>query len=122
VHAFSYEHMEEAAYELLGRVAHRAHDPVTVETARLIEGQEHAMGDRLQGCFDRAVGAALRELDPDDISGQLDKYLADAHAIEGQAEPRRSDPRRGARPRGQVRSLFDQALAAALHALDLAPR
>jgi len=43
------------------------------------------MGDRLQGCFDRAVGAALRELDPDDISGQLDKYLADAHAIEGQA-------------------------------------
>jgi ferritin-like metal-binding protein YciE len=85
VHAFSYEHMEEAAYDLLGRVADRAGDTATVATAQLIEAQEEAMGDRLQGCFDRAAEAAVRELDPDDISGQLDKYLADAHAIEGQA-------------------------------------
>jgi ferritin-like metal-binding protein YciE len=84
-HAFSYEHMEEAAYDLLGRVAHRAGDNATVEVAGRIEAQEHAMGDRLAGCFDLAVDAALRELDPDDLSKQLDKYLADAHALEAQA-------------------------------------
>jgi ferritin-like metal-binding protein YciE len=43
------------------------------------------MGDRLAGCFDAAADAALREVDPDDLSTQLDKYLADAHAIEAQA-------------------------------------
>jgi ferritin-like metal-binding protein YciE len=84
-HAFSYEHMEEAAYDLLGRVARRAGDNATVEAAGLIEAQERAMGDRLAQCFDLAVDAALRELDPDDLSQQPDKYLADAHAIEAQA-------------------------------------
>jgi ferritin-like metal-binding protein YciE len=84
-HAFSYEHMEEAAYDLLGRVAQRAADEATADAASLIEGQERAMGDRLAACFDAAVDAALRELDPDDLPKQLDKYLADAHAIEAQA-------------------------------------
>ncbi len=85
VHAFSYEHMEEAAYDLLGRVAERAGDTATVEAARRIEQQEHAMGDQLAQCFDRAAQAALRKLDPGDIQKQLNKYLADAHAIEAQA-------------------------------------
>jgi ferritin-like metal-binding protein YciE len=62
VHAFSYEHMEEAAYDLLSRVALRAGDAGTADVARLIEDQEHAMGDRLAGCFDRAVSASLRDL------------------------------------------------------------
>jgi ferritin-like metal-binding protein YciE len=84
-HAFSYEHMEEAAYDLLGRVARRAGDDATVEAAGLIEAQERAMGDRLAQCFDLAVVAALHDLDPDDLSQQLDKYLADTHAIEAQA-------------------------------------
>jgi ferritin-like metal-binding protein YciE len=85
VHAFSYEHMEEATYDMLGRVAQRAGDTATVQAANRIEQQEHAMGDRLAECFDLAVQASLRELDPDDIRKQLDKYLADAHAIEAQA-------------------------------------
>ncbi|HEY2437011.1 MAG TPA: DUF892 family protein [Solirubrobacteraceae bacterium] len=85
VHAFSYEHMEEAAYDLLGRVAAQAGDEETVQTARGIERQEQGMGDRLAGCFDRAADAALRELDPSDLQTQLDKYLADAHAIEAQS-------------------------------------
>ena len=85
VHAFSYEHMEEATYDLLARVAERAGDEQTVQTAREIEHQEEGMGDRLAALFDRAVNAALRELDPDDLQTQLDKYLADAHAIEAQA-------------------------------------
>jgi ferritin-like metal-binding protein YciE len=84
-HAFSYEHMEEAAYDLLGRVAREADDNATAAAAGLIEGQERAMADRLAGCFDAAVDAALRELSPDDLAKQLDKYLADAHAIEAQA-------------------------------------
>ena len=85
VHAFSYEHMEEAAYDLLARVAERAGDEETAQTAREIELQEQGMGDRLAGCFDRAANAALREVDPDDLQSQLNKYLADAHAIEAQA-------------------------------------
>ncbi len=85
VHAFSYEHMEEATYDLLGKLAQRAGDDATVETARHIEAQERAMAERLAGCFDRGAEASLREHDPADIQKQLDKYLADAHAIEAQS-------------------------------------
>src|ERR671915_494989 len=84
-HAFSYEHMELAAYDLLALVAERAGDGETVETARSIREQEAAMGERLEAHFDRAVEASLREVGPDDLGEQLNKYLADAHAIEAQA-------------------------------------
>jgi ferritin-like metal-binding protein YciE len=84
-HAFSYEHMELAMYDLLGRVADRAGDAETAETAHRIEEQERAMAARLSGFYDRAVEASLRELSPDDLGEQLRKYLEDAHAIEGQA-------------------------------------
>jgi ferritin-like metal-binding protein YciE len=84
-HAYSYEHMELAAYDLLSRVAERAGDTTTATLARQIGEQERAMAERLDGDFDRAVEASLRELSPDDIGKQLDKYLADAHAIEAQA-------------------------------------
>jgi ferritin-like metal-binding protein YciE len=84
-HAFSYEHMELAAYDLLALVADRAGDAETAEVARSIREQESAMAERLAANFDRAVEASLRELDPDDLEEQLTKYLADAHAIEAQA-------------------------------------
>jgi ferritin-like metal-binding protein YciE len=84
-HAYSYEHMELAAYELLGRVAERAGDPETVEVARAIAAQERAMGQRLAGLFDRAVEASLREVGREDLQEQLEKYLADVHAVEMQA-------------------------------------
>jgi ferritin-like metal-binding protein YciE len=77
--------MELAAYDLLGRLADRAGDSETALTARMIEQEERAMADRLADFFERAVEASLRELDPDDIGKQLDKYLADAHAIEQQS-------------------------------------
>lgn len=86
VHAFSYEHMELAAYELLGLLAERAGDHATVETARMIAEEEEAMAGRLAAGFDRAVAASLEPLGPDEIGEQLDKYLADAHAVEVQAE------------------------------------
>jgi ferritin-like metal-binding protein YciE len=84
-HAFSYEHMELAAYDLLALVAERAGDRETVDMARSIREQEAAMSSRLEGCFDRAVEASLRDVCPDDLGEQLNKYLADAHAIEAQA-------------------------------------
>ncbi|MFL5911714.1 MAG: ferritin-like domain-containing protein [Gaiellaceae bacterium] len=84
-HAYSYEHLELAAYELLIRVAERAGDSETVEEAQRIRDEEQRMGERLAASFDLAVEASLRELEPDDIREQLRKYLADAHAIEAQA-------------------------------------
>jgi ferritin-like metal-binding protein YciE len=84
-HAFSYEHMEEGAYDMLGTIATRAGDVATLETARQIEAQEHAMGDRLDALFDRAADVALRDVEPENLDRQLNTYLSDAHAIEGQS-------------------------------------
>jgi ferritin-like metal-binding protein YciE len=84
-HAYSYEHMEFAAYELLSIVAERAGDAETAAVARSIRDQEAAMAKRLEAGFDRAVDASLRDLAPDDLNRQLGKYLADAFAIESQA-------------------------------------
>jgi ferritin-like metal-binding protein YciE len=84
-HTLSYEHLELAAYELLMRVAERAGDVETVRVAEAIRDQERAMSDRLEANLDGAVEASLREVDPNDIDEQLNKYLADAHAIEAQA-------------------------------------
>ena len=84
-HAYSYEHMELAAYELLSRVATKGGDAETAALAQEIAGQERAMASRLSDNWDRAVAASLMEVDRDDLGEQLNKYLADAHAIEAQA-------------------------------------
>ena len=84
-HAYSYEHLELAAYELLLRVADRAGDRLTAATARRIREEERRMGERLEAAFDSTVDASLRDLDPENLDDQLAKYLADAHAIEAQA-------------------------------------
>jgi len=84
-HAFSYEHMEVAAYELLARVAQRAGDQPVVELAHRICAQERAMAGRLAANFDIAVEASLRGKDAQAIEEALVSYLTDAHAIEAQA-------------------------------------
>jgi ferritin-like metal-binding protein YciE len=84
-HSYSYEALEQASYEALIHVAEKAGDNDTVQTARTIRDQEIAMKERLAECFEVAVEASLRDLDPDDVDDQLNKYLADAHAIEAQA-------------------------------------
>jgi ferritin-like metal-binding protein YciE len=84
-HAYSYEHMELAAYELLAIVAQRAGDAQTAEVARSIREQEAAMAERLAAGFDRAVEASLRDVPTGDRGKQLGKYLSDAHAIESQS-------------------------------------
>ncbi|HEU4944381.1 MAG TPA: DUF892 family protein [Solirubrobacterales bacterium] len=84
-HAFAYEHMEVAAYELLRRLAEHAEDEETVAAAREIGAEEQRMADRLADCFDAAVDASLAEVPVDRLAEQLVKYLTDAHAIEQQA-------------------------------------
>jgi ferritin-like metal-binding protein YciE len=84
-HAYSYEHLELASYELLIRVAERADDEDTAEAARAIRHEEDAMARRLADSFDRAAEASLRAKRSDDPAHDLVKYLADAHAIEAQA-------------------------------------
>jgi ferritin-like metal-binding protein YciE len=83
-HAFSYEHMELAAYELLRRIAQRANDEPVIELARVVGAQEQAMAERLAGCFDEAVDISLAQKD-DPMEEQLASYLTDARAIEAQA-------------------------------------
>src|ERR671932_758069 len=83
-HALSYEALELSSYELLHRVAERAEEPEVVHAADRIAGEERAMMQRLESTFDRAVDASLREVGRDDLTEQLRKYLADAHAIEEQ--------------------------------------
>ena len=50
-----------------------------------IRADEQRMGERLAANFDVAVEASLREQAPADLSEQVNKYLADAHALEAQA-------------------------------------
>ncbi|MFL5899163.1 MAG: DUF892 family protein [Solirubrobacterales bacterium] len=85
MHAFSYEHMEVAAYELLGRAAREAGDSETAAMAEAIAGEEREMAGRVAAAFDEAVEQALREVDPDDLDEQLNSYLSDVHALEGQS-------------------------------------
>lgn len=83
-HAFSYEHMEIAAYELLRRTAEEAGDEATAAMARQIVEEEQQMADRLAAGFDAAVAASLNGSGEAGLSSQLDRCLADAHAIEKQ--------------------------------------
>lgn len=85
MHAYSYEHMELAAYELLGRIARRLGDEDAAALAQRIGAQERAMADRVGARWDAAVDASLAEKDADDLRDEVVKYLRDAHALEGQA-------------------------------------
>src|SRR5690606_24042284 len=84
-HAYSYEHMEEAAYELMRRLADRSNDLDTAELARTIGSEEKAMGDRLEHRFDLAASLSLEGVPEERLPDTLNAYLRDAHAIKGQA-------------------------------------
>ena len=85
MHAFSYEHMELAAYELLKRLAERAGDEETARMAAGIAAEEARMAERLERNFDAAVDASLAAIGEDDPGAALLFYLRDVHALEGQA-------------------------------------
>lgn len=86
MHAFSYEHMEVAAYELLAVAAREAGDGATAALAETIAEEEREMAGRIAAGWDEAVEQALAEVEPDDLGAQLNAYLADVHALEGQSQ------------------------------------
>jgi ferritin-like metal-binding protein YciE len=86
MHAFSYEHMEAAAYELLGIAAREAGDEETAAMAAAIADEEREMAGRIAERWDEAVEQALAKVEPDDLGDQLSTYLADVHALEGQSK------------------------------------
>jgi ferritin-like metal-binding protein YciE len=84
-HAYSYEALEQASYDLLERVARRAGDEETAKAARAIGAQEREMAERLEALFDRAAAASIVGKSGDDLRDSLTDYLADAHALEQQS-------------------------------------
>jgi ferritin-like metal-binding protein YciE len=84
VHAYSYEAMEWAGYEMLIRFAERAGDLNTVETARIIRDQEGIMMERLERGFDAAEEVSHAGLAKDKLPGHLLRHLAEVHAFERQ--------------------------------------
>lgn len=86
MHAFSYEHMEVAAYELLRIAAREAGDEATATMAAAIADEEREMAGRIAGHWDDAVEQALAKVEPDDLGDTLNTYLADVHALEGQSK------------------------------------
>jgi UDP-glucose 4-epimerase len=83
-HAFSYEHMEIAAYELLRKTAEEAGDSATAAIAGQIGEEARRMADRLEGSLDLVVDASLNGGGELDLSAALNRCMADAHAIEKQ--------------------------------------
>jgi ferritin-like metal-binding protein YciE len=59
---YTTEHMEIATYELLKRLARRAHDEETVADCDLIIGQERAMAETIAANWDKFTELSLREL------------------------------------------------------------
>lgn len=84
-HAYSYEHLEIASYELLARVAELAGKTDVVALAERIRVDEQRMADRLEGLFAETAQSSLAALRPDDLGAQVATYLADAHALEEQS-------------------------------------
>src|SRR4029079_718808 len=70
-HAFSYEHLEVGAYEVLRRVAERADDDAPAAAAHEILAQERAMAARIEALFARAVDASLGDVAGSELERRL---------------------------------------------------
>ena len=84
-HAYSYEHLERAAYALLAEVAGAAGDAETESAARRIEAEEQRMAERLERHITDSLDASIGDLSADQLEGKLTSSLADAHALETQS-------------------------------------
>jgi len=93
-HAYSYEHLELAGYEIVAHLSRRAGDDASAEVAERIAADEEAMAARIAGMFDESVEASLENRAHPDIGRQLARYLTEAHAIETQARVLLSRARR----------------------------
>lgn len=84
-HAYSYEAMEWAGYQVLIEMAERTGDPVTAKLGRTIQAQEREMMRRLEGAFDAAEAVSHAETGFAELPKHVCKHLAEAHAIEKQS-------------------------------------
>lgn len=87
VHAYAYEAMEWAGYQMLALFARRADDLQTVDIARRIAAEERTMMDRLEQRFDDAERVSHADLSTEDLAEHVRRHLTDVHAFESQAEP-----------------------------------
>lgn len=85
-HAYAYEAMEWAGYELLVRFARCAEDPETVAVAEKIRAMERDMMERLETQFETAAQASHEGKPAEGYPEQLRKHLGEAHALERQGE------------------------------------
>lgn len=111
-HAYSYEAMEWAGYQMLERLAERAGDGETAAVARRIGAEERTMMERLEGVWDLAERASHRDTDAGEMAEHVRKHLAEAHALESQGEAltkRSIDMAGSAATAGQYRALLENA-------------
>jgi ferritin-like metal-binding protein YciE len=85
VHAYSYEAMEWAGYEMLARFAERAGDSATVEVARIVGDQERAMMERLERGFDAAEQVSHADISMEELGAHIVTHIAEVHAFESQS-------------------------------------
>jgi ferritin-like metal-binding protein YciE len=84
-HAYAYEAMEWAGYEMLIRFARAAGDPATVAVAEKIRDEERGMMKRLERDFDGAEKASHANTPVNELGEHVRKHLIEAHALEAQA-------------------------------------
>ena len=83
-HAYAYEAMEWAGYEMLLHLAEEVGDTETADLARRIGAQERTMMERLEHGFDAAEEACHGRTLPASMGEHIRTHLADAHALESQ--------------------------------------
>ena len=83
-HAYSYEAMEWAGYEMLIRFATAAGDDKTVKVAKTIRDEERTMMERLESGFDAAEEASHRDTPRENLPADLRKHIGEVHALETQ--------------------------------------
>jgi ferritin-like metal-binding protein YciE len=83
-HAYSYEAMEWAGYQMLEGFAAHVGDQQTVLAARKIAAEEQAMMERLAAGFDAAEAVSHGTLGPDMVAEHLRRHLTEVHAFESQ--------------------------------------
>jgi ferritin-like metal-binding protein YciE len=83
-HAYSYEAMEWAGYEMLRRLAETVGDTETAVVAKAIGAQEREMMERLERGFDAAEQASHAKTPAENMSERVRTHLAEVHAFESQ--------------------------------------
>ena len=84
-HAYAYEAMEWAGYEVLERLAEQSSDVETADVARAIGAQERAMMARLEQHFDVAEAVSHRGKRAIDMMEDVVRHLTEVHALEMQS-------------------------------------